>query len=45
MSEYQFVEKPLLYQLTSMGWQIYEQSTGIPQDPTLSLRTKYGDDS
>lgn len=41
MSEYQFVEKPLLNQLASMGWQVIEQSAGIPKDPTLSLRTSF----
>lgn len=41
MSEYQFVEKPLLNQLASMGWKVYDQSAGIPQDPTLSLRTSF----
>jgi len=41
MSEYQFVEKPLLTQLSSMGWQVHEQSAGIPKDPTLSLRTSF----
>ena len=41
MSEYQFVENPLLNQLASMGWQVIEQGAGIPQDPTLSLRTSF----
>jgi len=41
MSEYQFVEKPLLQQLASMGWQIIEHGKGIPQDPTQSLRTSF----
>jgi len=41
MSEYQFVEKPLLNQLVSMGWQVIEQSAGIPIDPTVSLRTSF----
>ena len=41
MSEYQFVEKPLLSQLASMGWQVIEQGSGIPQDPTLSLRAGF----
>ncbi len=41
MSEYQFVEKPLLNQLASMGWQIIEHGYGIPQDPSVSLRTSF----
>jgi type I restriction enzyme R subunit len=41
MSEYQFVEKPLLNQLASMGWQVIEQGVGIPQDPTISLRSSF----
>lgn len=41
MSEYQFVEKPLLSQLKSLGWQVYEQGAGIPKDPTPSLRTSF----
>ena len=41
MSEYQFVEKPLLNQLASMGWKVIEQPAGIPADPTKSLRTSF----
>jgi type I restriction enzyme R subunit len=41
MSEYQFVENPLLNQLVSMGWQVIEQGVGIPQDPTISLRSSF----
>lgn len=41
MSEYRFVEKPLLNQLASMGWQIVEQGSGIPQDPAISLRASF----
>ncbi|OUS09084.1 deoxyribonuclease HsdR [Gammaproteobacteria bacterium 42_54_T18] len=41
MSEYQFVEKPLLNQLASMGWQVIEQGAGIPKDPAKSLRTSF----
>ena len=43
MPEYEFVEKPLLNQLASMGWQVYEQSAGIPQNPGLSLRSSFRD--
>lgn len=41
MSEFQFVEKPLLTQLESMGWQVIEQGSGIPKDATLSLRSSF----
>ncbi|MCG8314207.1 MAG: HsdR family type I site-specific deoxyribonuclease [Pseudomonadales bacterium] len=41
MSEYQFVEKPLLNQLAGMGWQVIEQGAGIPKNPTNSLRTSF----
>lgn len=41
MSEYSFVEKPLLNQLASMGWQVIEQGAGIPQDPSLSQRSSF----
>ena len=41
MSEYQFVEKPLLNQLASMNWTVVEQPAGIPTDPTKSLRTSF----
>ena len=41
MSEYTDVEKPLLNQLASMGWQVVEQASGIPTDPAKSLRTSF----
>jgi type I restriction enzyme R subunit len=41
MSEYQFVERPLMHQLASMGWQVIEHAKGIPQDPELSLRSSF----
>jgi type I restriction enzyme R subunit len=41
MSEYQFVEKPLLNQLASMDWTVIEQPAGIPTDPTKSLRNSF----
>ncbi len=41
MSEYQFVEKPLLTQLASMNWQVYEQGAGIPGGPTQNLRPSF----
>lgn len=41
MSEYHFVEKPFLDQLTSLGWQVIDHGTGIPTDPTKSLRSNF----
>lgn len=41
MSEYQFVEQPLLTQLHSMGWTVIDQGFGIPKDPETSLRTDF----
>ena len=41
MSEYQFVEKPLLNQRASMDWKVIEQPAGIPTDPIKSLRTSF----
>jgi len=41
MSECQFVERPLLTQLESMGWMVIDQGPGIPKDPTKSLRTDF----
>lgn len=41
MSEYQFVERPLLTQLESMNWNVIDQGAGIPKDPTKSLRTDF----
>lgn len=41
VSEYQFVEKPLLNQLASMGWTVIDQPFGIPTDPAKSLRTSF----
>jgi type I restriction enzyme R subunit len=41
MSEYQFVEKPLLNQLASMNWTVIEQPAGIPTDPAKSLRSNF----
>ena len=41
MSEYQFVERPLLTQLDSMGWVVIDQGAGIPKDPAKSLRTDF----
>jgi len=41
MSEYQFVEKPLLDQLASMGWDVYDLGEGIPTDSVTSLRSSF----
>ncbi len=42
MSEYQFVEKPLLNQLAAMGWQVIEHSSSvIPKDPSISYRDNF----
>jgi len=42
MSEYQFVEKPLLNQLATMGWQVIEHSSSvIPKDPSISYRDHF----
>ena len=41
MSEYQFVEKPLLDQLASMEWDVYDLGEGIPTDPATSLRSSF----
>lgn len=42
MSEYHFVEKPLLNQLDSMGWICIEHPPGVvPHDPGISLRDDF----
>lgn len=41
MSEYSFVEKPFLDQLDALDWDVIDQGTGIPTDPTKSLRTSF----
>ena len=41
MSEYQFVERPLLTQLDSMDWHVIDQGSGIPKDASKSLRTDF----
>lgn len=41
MSEYKFVEKPFLDQLSALGWIIIDQGEGIPGDPAISLRTDF----
>lgn len=41
MSEYAFVEKPFLDQLAALDWEVVDQGTGVPSDPTKSLRTSF----
>ncbi len=41
MSEYKFVEKPFLDQLSALGWAVIDQGSGIPKDPSKSLRTSF----
>ena len=42
MSEYQFVEKPLLNQLAAMEWLIIEHPQNvIPTNPEISLRDNF----
>ena len=42
MSEYAHVERPLLTQLSGLGWTVIDHGVGaIPQDPAVSLRTSF----
>ena len=41
MSEYQLVEKPLLNQLVSMGWEVADLGLGVPTDPATSFRSSF----
>lgn len=41
MSEYSEVEQPFLRQLEEQGWTVIDQGTGVPQDPTPSLRNNF----
>jgi type I restriction enzyme R subunit len=42
MNEYAHVEKPLLFQLSGLGWTAIDQGAGaIPQDPAKSLRASF----
>lgn len=44
MSEYSSVEKPFLDKLRQIGWRVIDHgSSGIPKDPTASLRTNFND--
>lgn len=44
MSEYSSVEKPFLDKLRQIGWRVIDHgNNGIPQDPTVSLRTNFND--
>ena len=41
MSEYKFVEKPFLDQLSALNWTVIDQGQDIPSDPIKSLRTGF----
>ena len=41
MSEYHFVEKPFLEQLSKLGWTSIDQGFGIPTDPAKSHRASF----
>lgn len=41
MSEYKDVERPLLTQLSSMGWDVHDLGSGIPSDPATSFRSSF----
>lgn len=42
MAEYKNVEKPFLEKLKALNWRVIDQGNfGIPQDPTVSLRTSF----
>lgn len=41
MSERSFVEKPFLDRLAALDWKVIDQGTGVPTDPTKSLRTSF----
>lgn len=41
MSEYKDVERPLLTQLSSMGWDTHDLGSGIPGDSATSFRSSF----
>jgi len=41
MSEYTEVEQPFLQHLQALGWEIIDQGSDIPSDPTKSLRLNF----
>ena len=41
MSEYLEVELPFLQQLSTLGWTVIDQGSGVPQDATPSLRPSF----
>lgn len=43
MSEYKFVEKPFLDQLSALGWQVIDQGPAFPTDPAKSLRSDFSE--
>jgi type I restriction enzyme R subunit len=40
-SEYTEVEQPFLHQLESLGWTIIDQGSGLPHNPSASLRSNF----
>lgn len=41
MSEYSYVEKPLLDQLRALGWEVIDQNGSVPTDPAASRRASF----
>lgn len=41
MAEYINVEKPFLDRLKTLGWEVINQGTGIPKDPSKSKRSSF----
>jgi len=41
MSEYTEVERPFLHQLQELDWEVIDQGSDIPSDPTKSLRLNF----
>ena len=41
MAEYINVEKPFLDKLHQLGWQVFDQGIGVPQEPKKSLRENF----
>src|SRR5450759_5041667 len=41
MPEYTNVEKPFLEKLRQLGWQVFDQGLGVPQEPQKSLRDNF----
>jgi len=41
MAEYINVEKPFLDKLRQLGWQVFDQGIGVPQESSESLRENF----